>query len=174
MVNHRLIPSFVAGRCGVLTQVIPKEVVIDPFDRFFASAGEACFAPWSGRPQGEHNDVQRAQKTGLRWANSVHLVRCGACPMHRIALRTGPARVNGFDSIKWVNNYFLWYNLQMAILEQIKAISRGEFALPRRQKHNILSFDDICAAACRWRLLFQGVHGLEGPFEYDTSCSANI
>ena len=29
--------------------------------------------------------------------------------MHRIALRTTPARMNGFDSIKWVNNYFLWY-----------------------------------------------------------------
>jgi len=31
-------------------------------------------------------------------------VRCGACPMHRIALRTAPARVAGFDSIKRVNN----------------------------------------------------------------------
>jgi len=29
--------------------------------------------------------------------------------MHRIALRTTPARMNGFDSIKWINNYFLWY-----------------------------------------------------------------
>ena len=28
--------------------------------------------------------------------------------MHRIALRTTPASVAGFDSIKWVNNYFLW------------------------------------------------------------------
>jgi len=58
----------------------------------------------------EHNDARRARKTGLRWAKSVHVVRCGACPMHRIALRTAPARVNGFDSIKWVNNHFLWYN----------------------------------------------------------------
>ena len=32
--------------------------------------------------------------------------------MHRIALRTTPARMNGFASIKWVNNYFLWYNHQ--------------------------------------------------------------
>jgi len=29
--------------------------------------------------------------------------------MHRIALRTTPARMNGFDSIKGVSNYFLWY-----------------------------------------------------------------
>jgi len=70
----------------------------------------ACFAPWSGRPQVEHNAVQRARKTGLWWAKSVHLVRCGACPIHRIALRTAPARVNGFVSIKRVNNYFLWYH----------------------------------------------------------------
>ncbi len=36
------------------------------------------------------------------WAKSVHLVRCGACPMPRIARRTAPARLNGFGSIKWV------------------------------------------------------------------------
>ena len=30
---------------GVL---IPKELIIDPFDRFFSFAGQACFAPWSG------------------------------------------------------------------------------------------------------------------------------
>jgi hypothetical protein len=57
----------------------------------------------------EHNDVKRARKTGLRWAKSAYLVRCGACPMHRIALHTAPARMDGFDSIKWVNGYFLWY-----------------------------------------------------------------
>jgi len=84
--------------------VIPKEVIIDSFDRFFAFAGQACFTPWSDRPQVEHNDVRRARKTGLRWAKSVHLVRCGACPIHRIALRTAPARVAGFDSIKRVNS----------------------------------------------------------------------
>ena len=61
--------------------MIPKEVVIDPFD-------------------------------GVK---SVHLMRCGTCPMHRIALRTTPARMNGFDSIKWVNNYFLWYNLRRRV-----------------------------------------------------------
>ncbi|WP_337659747.1 hypothetical protein [Anderseniella sp. Alg231-50] len=26
-----------------------------------------------------------------------------------IALRAAPARVNGFDSIKWVSNPFVWY-----------------------------------------------------------------
>jgi hypothetical protein len=88
-------------------RIIPKEVIIDSFDRFFAFAGEACFRPWSGRPQVEHNDVRRTRKIGLRWAKSVHLERCGTCPMHRIA----PARVNGLDSIKWVNNHFLWYKL---------------------------------------------------------------
>jgi hypothetical protein len=29
--------------------------------------------------------------------------------MHRIALRTAPARMVGFDSIKSVNSQFLWY-----------------------------------------------------------------
>jgi hypothetical protein len=61
------------------------------------------------RPQVEHNDVQRAQKIGLRGAKPVHLVRCGACPIHNIALRTAPAGVNGFEPNKWVNNDFLWY-----------------------------------------------------------------
>jgi len=36
----------------------------------------------------------------ISWAKSVHLVRSGACEMHCIELRTAPARVNGFDSIK--------------------------------------------------------------------------
>jgi len=36
----------------------------------------------------------------ILWTKSVHLVRCAACPIHRIALRTAPARVNGFDAIK--------------------------------------------------------------------------
>ena len=40
------------------------------------------------------------EKPAFRWAKSVHLVRYGACPIHRIALRTAPARLNGFDSIK--------------------------------------------------------------------------
>jgi hypothetical protein len=30
--------------------------------------------------------------------------------MHHIALRTASARVNGFDSIKGVSTFFLWYN----------------------------------------------------------------
>jgi len=74
----------------------------------------------------EHNEVQRARKTGLRWAKSVHLVRCFACPIHRIALRTAPARVNGFDSIKRVNNFFLWYNTENAQNVQILTFSKPE------------------------------------------------
>ncbi len=35
--------------------------------------------------------------------------------MHRIALRTAPARVTGFDSIKRVNSRFLWYYGSKAI-----------------------------------------------------------
>ena len=31
------------------------------------------------------------EKTALGWAKFAHLVRCGACPMHHIALRTAPA-----------------------------------------------------------------------------------
>ena len=91
-------------------------MIIGSFDRFFAFAGEACLTLWSGRPQVKHNDVQRTRKTGLWRAKSVHLVRCGACPMHRIALRATPARVNGFDSIKWVHNYFLWYNVNTVVI----------------------------------------------------------
>jgi len=61
----------------------------------------------------EHNDIRRAQKTGLRRAKSAHLVRCGACTMHHIVLRTAPARVAGFGSIKRVNSQFLWYQLTL-------------------------------------------------------------
>ena len=78
----------------------------------------------------EHNDVQWARKTGLWWAKCVHLVRCGACPMHCIALRTTPARMNEFDSIKWVNNYFLWYDASVIGLNDKCSVS-SEVISPR-------------------------------------------
>ena len=40
--------------------IIPTATNIDPFDGRKSSAGEACLPPWSGRPQGQHNDVRRA------------------------------------------------------------------------------------------------------------------
>jgi len=36
-------------------------------------------------------------------------VRCDACPMHRIALRTAPARMNRYDPMKWVAVNGIWY-----------------------------------------------------------------
>ncbi len=70
------------------------------FDRDFASTGEARFPPWACRPQGGRNAVQKARNPGLRWAKSVLQPRCGACPMHHIALRTAPYRTNRFGAIK--------------------------------------------------------------------------
>jgi hypothetical protein len=42
--------------------------------------------------------------------------------MHRIALHTAPARVVGFDSIKGLNNHFLWYHSGYIAPQQFTAI----------------------------------------------------
>ena len=61
------------------------------FDRFFAFTGKACFTPWPRRPQVEHNDVRQTRKTGLRWARTIHRVRCGAC--HWLAALPGAVSI---------------------------------------------------------------------------------
>jgi len=66
---------------------MPKKLTIDTFDRF---EGDQSYDFWLKQPK----------IILISWAKSVHLVRCDACEMHRIALRTAPARANGFDSIK--------------------------------------------------------------------------
>jgi len=42
--------------------------------------------------------------------------------MHLIALRTAPARMNGFGSIKGVNNHFHWYHSGYIALQQFTVI----------------------------------------------------
>ncbi len=89
---------------------------IESFDRFSAFAGKACFPPWSGRPQGKHNAVQKARKTGLRWARSAHRLRCDACPTGQVAPRTASCRVSGFDSIKCFNMVEICSRLSIALM----------------------------------------------------------
>jgi hypothetical protein len=65
---------------------------MEPFDRdeFASWLGALRMAMWViGK------DAQRrhgAKAPGLRWGKSAPRVRCGARPMHHIALRTAPAR----------------------------------------------------------------------------------
>ena len=43
----------------------PFLLYTESFDRISALAGKACLPPWSGRPYGGHNEVQKARKSGL-------------------------------------------------------------------------------------------------------------
>ncbi|MDH3740585.1 MAG: hypothetical protein OER56_03215, partial [Hyphomicrobiales bacterium] len=48
---------------------------------------------------------------------AAHRVRCDACPMHRIAPRTAPARMNRYDPMKWVAITGIWYKSKKILHE---------------------------------------------------------
>jgi hypothetical protein len=102
-----------AGICGVgrlnrMTRYAfrrpPRAVSghMEPFDR-------DDFAPWLGACRsamwcisGDMQQRHGAKEPGLRWAKSAPRRCCGARPMHHIARRAAPCRMNRFGSIKLI------------------------------------------------------------------------
>jgi hypothetical protein len=73
---------------------------MEPFDR-------DDFASWPGAFRRSMRGIGRetqhrhgAKEPGLRWAKSAPRLCCDARPMHRIALRAAPCRMNRFGSIE--------------------------------------------------------------------------
>ncbi|MEP5886089.1 MAG: hypothetical protein ABJ297_08135 [Anderseniella sp.] len=60
---------------------------------------------WSITTSGEREKPASGGPNPSIWCVAA-LARCT-----RIAPRTTPARMNGFGSINWVNNHFLWYEI---------------------------------------------------------------
>ncbi len=73
------------------------------------SASKARVAPWYVYHKRRATRLAGKSARPFGWVIAVHRVRCGAYPMHRIALRTAPARVNRYDPMKWVAVTEIWY-----------------------------------------------------------------
>ncbi len=83
--------------------------------------GPWCGATTSGPPHRSKLGRERARERGLRWGKTAcrvpkQVIRCGACPRPRIALRTAPTRACRFAAMKWVNIHALWYNVGSLVL----------------------------------------------------------
>ena len=74
-------------------QLIPTLLDIDPFHRgaFCRQSGARCAAVRDTASDARRRWRQKAPGP-LGWGTSVRRVRCGACPMSRIAPRAAPAR----------------------------------------------------------------------------------
>jgi len=108
-------PDHGANRETELTQLIPKEVIFDSFDRLFASAGKARSTPWSIDHKWGVTLPSGPKKPGFAGPNPPIGVVAALARYSGIALRTASSRINGFGTIKRVKDYFLWYKIRQAL-----------------------------------------------------------
>ena len=104
-----------------LSGLYQRSWILTPFTVEISFAHQARFAPWCRATTSGPQRRERTRDRGLRWGKSARRVRCGACPMPRIAPRAAPTRACQFAAMKWVNIHDLWYYSSGEALPDLRA-----------------------------------------------------